>query len=100
MTEKTVKIQFSRGGRPPIEVPVGATLMTALLDAGLPVASSCRGDGVCAKCRIQIVEGQKNLSRENSLELHLRERHGFDKAERISCQVQILGDIKIDTTYW
>jgi 2Fe-2S ferredoxin len=100
MADETVKIQFSRGGRAPLEVPAGSTLMTVLLDAGLPVASSCRGDGVCAKCRIQIPEGRKNLSPENDLEKHLRERHGFDKIERVSCQVQVLGDITIDASYW
>ena len=100
MAEKLVKIQFSRGSRAPIEVPEGSTLMTVLLEAGLPVASSCRGDGVCAKCRIQILDGRKNLSPENALELHLRERHGFDKVERVSCQAQVLGDITIDASYW
>lgn len=74
--------------------------MQALLDGGLPVASSCKGDGVCAKCRIEIVAGKENLSPENELEAFLRERHSIPRAQRVSCQTQVLGDITVDTTYW
>ena len=74
--------------------------MQALLDASIPVASSCKGDGVCAKCRIDIIEGQKNLSTENERELFLRERHAVPKSQRISCQTEVLGDITIDASYW
>lgn len=97
---KTATIRFAKGDRAPIEVPTGTTLMQALLDAGVPVASSCRGDGVCAKCRIEITDGRKNLTPENSLELYLRERFQIEKAIRVSCQTQILGDITVTTSYW
>jgi len=74
--------------------------MQALLDGGLPVASSCSGDGVCAKCKIEILEGMENLSPENETESFLRESKGIPKGQRVSCQVQVLGDITINTTYW
>ena len=74
--------------------------MQALLAGGLPVASSCKGDGVCAKCRIQIIEGAQNLSPQNEIEVFLRERHGLSANERISCQTQIFGDITVATAYW
>jgi len=78
--------------------------MQALLDHGLPVASSCRGDGVCAKCRIEIVspsaQDPKALSPETDLEKFLRERHQLPSNVRISCQTHVLGDITVDTTYW
>lgn len=74
--------------------------MQSLLDAGLPVASSCNGEGVCTKCRIEILEGKENLSKENSLEADLREIHDIPRSERVSCQVEVLGDIKIDAPYW
>lgn len=74
--------------------------MQSLLDGGLPVASSCRGDGVCAKCRVEIHEGRKNLSPETELEKFLRERHSIPKDQRVSCQVQVLGDITVSTSYW
>ncbi len=74
--------------------------MQALLTGGLPVASSCKGDGVCAKCRIEIVEGKQNLSVENEREAFLRERHAVPRNQRISCQTLVLGDVTVTTSYW
>ncbi|MBO9665436.1 MAG: (2Fe-2S)-binding protein [Bdellovibrio sp.] len=92
-------ISFKKN-RSPLPVETGANLMEALLNGGLPVASSCSGDGVCAKCRVQIVEGSENLSSENETEAFLRESKGVPQGTRISCQVQVLGDVTVDTTYW
>lgn len=86
--------------RPQIVVESGTVLMKCLLDAGLPVASSCHGDGICGKCRIIIVEGAENLSRVNALEQMLRARLKVPREYRISCQTLVWGDIKIDASYW
>jgi 2Fe-2S ferredoxin len=99
-TENSMPLIQFRKNRAALTVESGANLMQALLAAGLPVASSCRGDGVCGKCRIQIVEGHASLSKESALELYLHERHGLEPSERVSCQTQVLGNITIDTTYW
>ena len=74
--------------------------MEALLEGGLPVASSCSGDGVCAKCKITVLEGMENLSPENEIESFLREKNKIPKNQRISCQTRVLGDVKVDTSYW
>jgi 2Fe-2S ferredoxin len=93
------KITFAKS-QSPIEVPVGAQLMQSLMDAGLPVASSCGGEGVCCKCLIKIIEGKENLSPITELEADLKEIHDFGRNERVSCQTQVLGDIKVDADYW
>ncbi len=93
------KIEFVKS-RPEIEVSSGANLMQALLEHEIPVASSCRGDGVCAKCRVRIVEGAKNLSPETEIEAMRRDQFDFARDERLSCQAEVLGDIKVDTHYW
>lgn len=93
------QIRFTKP-RPALDVESGVNLMEALLAGGLPVASSCRGEGVCGKCRIEIVEGNKNLSKQTDLELFLRDRHSIPKESRVSCQVQVLGDITVNTSYW
>ncbi len=92
-------IQF-RKNNPPLTVASGTNLMEALVNGGLPVASSCRGDGVCSKCRVEIVEGMSNLTAEGETEQSLRERHEIPDNERVSCQTQVLGDITVDTGYW
>lgn len=86
--------------RPPLTVAPGANLMKSLLEAGLPVASSCQGDGICAKCRIQVIEGAENLSQINPREQILRDRLRIAREFRISCQTLVLGDVTVDATYW
>ena len=85
---------------PPIEVPKGANLMQSLLQAGMPVASSCYGDGVCGKCRLEILKGSENLSKPEIIELIVQDRLDLPKGTRVSCQVQVLGDVTVDATYW
>lgn len=85
---------------PELKVESGANLMEELLRAGLPVASSCHGDGICGKCRVRLVRGAENLSKIGSLEQIVRDRLPVPQDFRISCQSQVLGDITIDTTYW
>ncbi len=74
--------------------------MRALLAHGLPVASSCHGEGVCSKCRVRILAGAENLSPESTLEHDLKLRQNVSREFRISCQTCVLNDIVIDTTYW
>ena len=85
---------------PTISVSEGANLMQSLLKAGRPVASSCQGDGICAKCRLEVTFGMENLSAPNPTELFLRERENLPKNFRIACQVKVLGDIELDAGYW
>lgn len=86
--------------KPEIEVPQGANLMKSLLDAGVPVASSCGSEGVCAKCGVHILEGMENLSEPSATELFLKEKNGLQKDIRISCQTVLYGDVLIDAGYW
>ncbi len=74
--------------------------MKALLAAGLPVASSCHGDGVCGKCRVQVLSGAENLSKVGTVEELVRDRLKTPRDYRLSCQAQVLGDVVIDTSYW
>ncbi len=83
-----------------LQVEVGANLMKVLLAAGIPVASSCGGDAVCAKCVLQVLEGAENLSPINVDEGFLAEIGKVPKNCRVSCQTEVLGDISIDARYW
>lgn len=94
------QIRFTKPQLKPIEVPAGSNLMKALDDAGIPVASSCGGQGVCTKCLVKVIEGKENLSAKNDLENDMQEIHEFDRNQRMSCQVEVNGDIQIDTDYW
>lgn len=82
------------------KVEPGENLMTALQQRGVPVASSCLGDAVCAKCRLKVLEGAENLSAPGPDEAFLLERENIPSGTRISCQCLILGDVSVDAPYW
>jgi len=92
------KIFFQK--RQPIEVSYGENLMKALLKAGLPIARSCEGEGVCAKCHVQVIEGQNNLSPRQPLEEKLLRENEIPSENRISCQCSVIGPVKVHTSYW
>lgn len=81
-----------------VTVEKGANLFKALKDAELPIASSCKGDGVCGKCVVRVDHG--TLAVPTALELTLIDKYKLDKNQRISCQCAVTSDLKISTTYW
>ena len=83
-----------------LQVPLGTPLMKALLAADIPVASSCGGDGVCGKCRLEITDGINQLSPATTDEDFLKQKLKIEKNFRISCLTQVLGDIEVRASYW
>jgi 2Fe-2S ferredoxin len=82
------------------EVKEGKNLMQSLVDEGLPVGSSCGGAGVCTKCLIKVIAGDDHLSRPNDIEKKLVKREKIDSTYRVSCQVEVYGDITVTADYW
>ena len=74
--------------------------MRSLLVAGRPVASSCDGDGICAKCRVKVLNGSENLSEMSFFEQERLQMNHVPEGYRLSCQAKVLGDITVDTDYW
>ncbi len=93
-------IFFAKKNRAAIQVPVRSNLMKALLAAKIPVASSCNGDGVCSKCKLQVIAKSGHTNLANETEIFLREKFSLKAKERISCQTEVLGDIQVDASYW
>jgi 2Fe-2S ferredoxin len=97
------KIQIKRSAQV-IEVASGENLMSALMAAGLPVASSCHGDGICAKCGVFVesagVPAAEALSPLTEDEAGFRERGALPEGKRLSCQCIVLADVVIDAPYW
>lgn len=71
--------------------------MNVLLEAGLPVASSCHGDGVCSMCKMKI-EGAVNPP--EPYEVESLKRNKCEPDERLSCQIVISDDLIVTTKYW
>ena len=68
--------------------------------ARVPLARSCRGDAVCASCRVRIVDGAQNLAAPTDAEKKLAARAPISANERYACQAVVLGDVAVTTTYW
>ncbi len=53
---KNCKVSFSPDQKV-VEVPVGTTILSAAMTAGVSLNSLCGGDGVCGRCRVIVREG-------------------------------------------
>lgn len=71
-------------------------LMDLLMENGLPVASSCLGEGICSKCAMEVTP-RGVLS---ELEVKTLTRNKRSLEERLSCQLFITHDIEVRTGYW
>jgi 2Fe-2S ferredoxin len=81
-----------------LQVNTGENLMLALQKAGVPVASSCLGEGICSMCKMNV---QGNLADPKELEIRTLKRNKLtDSAIRLSCQIQVTSDITVITSYW
>ena len=76
------------------------TLLDAARRAGAPLGASCGGVGICARCRVRVVEGAENLSPPTSIESRIGAQRGFAADERMACQAVVQGNCGVTTTYW
>jgi len=79
-----------------LEAAPGMNLMDVLIHHGLPVASSCRGEGVCSKCYVQIEPNSTPLEFEQKTIL----RNHVPEGCRLSCQVELTENVTVKTRYW
>jgi Na+-transporting NADH:ubiquinone oxidoreductase subunit F len=71
----------------------GGKLLGALADADMFVSSACGGGGTCGQCKVKIFEGGGSIL--PTEESHITKREAAD-GERLSCQVSIKQDMKIE----
>lgn len=78
-----------------IEVNEGEFLSESLDVMNSPILFGCR-TGICATCLVRVVEGMENLpplgeDEEEVLEIYAEQPHC-----RLSCQLQLKGDVKLE----
>jgi len=71
-------------------------LMDLLIESGLPVASSCLGEGVCSKCAVEMTPA----GIPSEIEVKSLTRNKRPLSERLCCQVFINCDLEVKTSYW
>ena len=88
-------VRFEPSGRT-FSVMRGGSLWRAALRARMPIASSCRGQGVCKACKIRVLSGQQNLSTLTESEASL----GLEPGQRLACLARVVGPVTITADYW
>jgi uncharacterized 2Fe-2S/4Fe-4S cluster protein (DUF4445 family) len=73
-----------------VRVKPGENLLTAAALAGIYIHASCGGDGVCRKCKVELVEG--DLHSQNTTSLSQEE---ISKGTRLACISTIVSDVTI-----
>lgn len=74
------------------------TVLDVARRVGAPLANSCGGVGICARCRVRVLSGEENLSPPTSVETRFAK--GFAGSERMACQAVVRGNCEVTTTYW
>ena len=83
-----------------IRVPAGTTLLEAARRAGLPVASACGADGICARCGLDILEGGERLPCPSEREARIKSANRIDDSLRLACRIQLDCDLVVTAPYW
>lgn len=64
------------------------SLLDVLLDAKIPIAHSCGGNGTCGTCLCRI-EAKAGLPKRNEIEAEMAEERLFANEERLACQIKL-----------
>lgn len=92
-------VRFLPSGRV-VRVAAGTTLLDAARRAGLPVASGCGEHRLCALCGLEIIEGIETLPPEPDEEAQIKQLNRIDPKLRLSCQLEVVGDLVVSAQYW
>jgi 2Fe-2S ferredoxin len=73
-----------------VQAAQGATVLQALLAAGIDAPHKCGGEAKCGTCHIFVLEGRKGLSKVQRLENEkLDSLVGVGSKSRLACQIVV-----------
>ncbi|MGB9627862.1 MAG: ASKHA domain-containing protein [Thermodesulfobacteriota bacterium] len=75
-----------------IEIEEGASLLEAAKRAGIYIQSLCGGEGVCGKCRLQVVQGKSKI---DPSFISFFTKGEIEKGYVLACQTPIKEDLKV-----
>ena len=82
------------------EAKADETLLDVARRAGVPIGNSCGGTGICARCRVEVVEGAESLTPPTSIEARIALQRSLGSRERLACQAVVKGNCTITAPYW
>jgi len=89
----TVTISINDNASKTLEVEAGNKLLNTLASHRIFISSACGGGGTCGQCKVRVLEGGGEILPTEVSHISRKEaRHG----ERLSCQVAVKRDLKIE----
>ncbi|MCK5087043.1 MAG: NADH:ubiquinone reductase (Na(+)-transporting) subunit F [Melioribacteraceae bacterium] len=88
-----VKISINDNPKNELTVPIGGKLLNALADQKVYLPSACGGGGTCGECKCVVTEGGGDVLATETSKLS---RGQIKQHYRLSCQVPVKGDMKIE----
>jgi 2Fe-2S ferredoxin len=82
------------------EPKANETLLDVARRASAPLGNSCGAIGICARCRVRVIEGAENLTAPTTVEERVSKQRGLAADERLACQAVVRGECVVTTTYW
>ncbi len=84
-----------------VPVEFGETLFSALRRADHPIASSCRGERVCGRCVVDVLEGHELLASAGPEERRILMRQSAGPMQRLACAMEPRAPgLVVGTGYW
>ncbi len=92
LPQGNVQIEINDGKEKSITIRPGSTLLSALTGNKIYLPSACGGQGTCAQCKCQIIDGAGTILPTETG--HIDRKEAADHW-RLACQVKIKQDLKI-----
>ena len=78
------------------EAESGETLLEIAMTNDVPMRHACGGNCLCTTCRVEVSEGEDDLSpMASDEEAKLARFEGGDAPSRLSCQTCVEGDVRV-----
>ncbi len=77
-----------------VEVDAGTNLLEAAQKAGIEMVASCGGIGICAACRVRVVDGK--VTPPGATEVEELGREQMEAGFRLACQTVPLGNVRVE----
>lgn len=87
-----VEIEINKDKEKSISVRPGQTLLSAFTSNGIFLPSACGGQGTCAQCKCQIIDGGGDILPTETGHIGRKEAADY---WRLACQVKVKQDMKI-----
>ena len=94
------KVSITFQGHRTVEVPSGTTLLLAARLHDLDISHYCGGFGSCGTCRVEVLEGEDQLSSMAGREQMVLGNSNANAGFRLACQVHANGPVTVRIPDW